>query len=148
MLLKTINFHHRGQDSSQASNTLTNPYADSNTRRDYRTPPDCTKYQTREKYYISHKTESDKKIDEDYLPEGTMIIRTMNGKEVSLFGLALFDSGSTSTLINERAIPHAISAHHGEDQMVTTTQGTYLSKKYFDAKFVSFPEFCKTRHIQ
>ena len=31
--------------------------------------------------------------------------------------------------------------------MVTTTQGTYLSKNYFDASEIMFPEFCKTRII-
>ena len=66
---------------------------------------------------------------------------------MSLFGLCLFDSGSTSTLINERAVPPNVEPRLSDPQVVTTTQGTYSSKNYFDASEIIFPEFCKTRMI-
>ena len=39
--------------------------------------------------------------DDYYLPEGTMSIQLLIEVPVSLFGICLFDSGSTSTLIND-----------------------------------------------
>ena len=74
-----------------------------------------------------------------------MSLRKLNGHPVSLFGLYLFDSGSTSTLINKRAVPPNVEQKLGDDQLVTTTQGTYSSKNYFDASEIMFQEFCKTR---
>ena len=76
-----------------------------------------------------------------------MLIQTLNNRTVALFGLCLFDSGSTSTLINERAIPQIVKPLLGETQQVTTTQGIYESSKFFYAEQISFPEFCKTRYI-
>ena len=77
-----------------------------------------------------------------------MVVTTLNSKSVALFGLCLFDSGSTNTLINERAIPPQVKPRIGPTQQVTTTQGTYDSTKYFLGEVISFPEFCKTRFIQ
>ena len=77
-----------------------------------------------------------------------MVVSTLNKKSVALFGLCLFDSGSTNTLINERAIPHHVDPRIGPTQQVTTTQGTYNSTKYFLGETIYFPEFCKTRFIQ
>ena len=37
----------------------------------------------------------------DYLPEGSVLIQTLNGKQADLYALCLFDSGSTNTLINQ-----------------------------------------------
>ena len=71
----------------------------------------------------------------------------LNGHPVSLFGLCLFDSGSMSMLINERVVPPNINPRLGDDQLVANTQGTYSSKKYFDASEIIFPEICKTRTI-
>ena len=84
---------------------------------------------------------------EDYLPEGNLVIRWLNGKTISLYGLCLFDSGSTSTLINERAIPPGVTPKQGPTQQVTTTQGNYSSSEYFDAQEIVFPDFCTTRKI-
>ena len=101
----------------------------------------------RDNYYVSHNTSTTNNNHQDHLPEGTLSIRTLNGSPVSLFGLCLFDSGSTSTLINERAVPPTVKPKQGDSQLVTTTQGTYASKNYFDASEIMFPEFCKTRMI-
>ena len=101
-----------------------------------------------EHYYTSHSADAKNDNDnKDHLPEGNLTVRFLNETPVSLFGLALFDSGSTSTLINERAVPPNIEPRLGEDQVVTTTQGTYSSTKYFDAAEIMFPDFCKTRVI-
>ena len=100
-------------------------------------------------YYVSYNNdEQDNDQDDDYLPEGTMSIKELNDKPVALFGLCLFDSGSTSTLINERAIPPTVVPKIGPSQEVTITQGTYTSTKYFFGNEISFPEFCKTRYIR
>ena len=100
----------------------------------------------REAYYISHNTNTENKR-EDFLPEGILSLLKLNGHPVSLFGLCLFDLGNTSTLINERAVPPDVTPRLDEDQLVTSTQGTYASKKYFDTLEIMFPEFCKTRNI-
>ena len=71
----------------------------------------------------------------------------LNEVLVSLFRLCLFDFGSTSTLINEHAVPPHALPKHGESQVVTTTQGTYLSSNYFNASKILFLDFCKTRKI-
>ena len=63
------------------------------------------------------------------------------------FSLCLFDSGSSATLLNERAIPAFIKPKVGEPQRFTTTQGSYTSNKFFMAKTISFPEFCKTPFV-
>ena len=102
----------------------------------------------REHYYVSHSTTTtDDNNHQDHLPKGTLSIRMLNGSPVSLFGLCLFDSGSTSTLINEHVVPPEVKPRFGDPQLVTTTQGTYSSKHYFDASEIMFPEFCKTRMI-
>ena len=76
-----------------------------------------------------------------------MSIQLLNDSPVTLFGIYLFDSGSTSTLINTRAVPTTATVRHGANQMVTTTQGTYNSTEYFNAEKLSFPECFKTRFI-
>ena len=84
---------------------------------------------------------------EDNLPEGNMIMKILNEVPVPLFGLWLFDSGSTSMLINKRAVLHQIQALIGCDQQVTTTQGIYSSKEYSNATEITLPNFCKSCHI-
>ena len=93
-----------------------------------------------ENYYVSHNTEA-KENQEDHLPEGNLFIRRLNDTLTSLYGLCLFDSGSTSTLINERAIPPTVAPKQGPTQLVTTTQGNYSSSDYFDAQEIMFPDF-------
>ena len=82
-------------------------------------------------YYVScyNTDEVTNENEDDFLPEGTMVIKTLNKKSIVLYGLCLFDSGSTSTLINERVIPHHVTPEVGPTQQVTTTQGTYNSSK-------------------
>ena len=72
-----------------------------------------------------------------------MSLHSLNGSVISLFVLCLFDSGSTSTLTNERTVPPQVHPKHIESQIVTTTQGTYLLEKYFDAKDIFFTNFAK-----
>ena len=72
-----------------------------------------------------------------------MSICILNDSPVFLFGLCLFDSGSTSILINECAMPPHVWSKEYKQQMVTTTQGTYSSTKYVDAKEMIFPNFCR-----
>ena len=102
----------------------------------------------RENYYVSHSTSAiTNNNNEDHLPEGTLSVWRLNGSLVSLFGLCLFNLDSTSTLINECVVPPNILPKQGENQLVTTTQGSYSSQNYFDASEIMFPEFCKTRII-
>ena len=88
-------------------------------------------YPPRENYYVSYNTNKITIEEEDFLPEGTMLIKILNKQTVALFGLCLFDSGSTSMLMNERAIPHFVKPFIGETQQVTTTQVTYDSNDFF-----------------
>ena len=99
-----------------------------------------------ENYYVSHNTEA-KENQEDHLPEGNLFIRRLNDTLTSLYGLCLFDSGSTSTLINRHAIPPNVAPKQGATQLVTTTQGNFSSSDYFDAQEIVFPAFCSTRKI-
>ena len=64
-----------------------------------------------------------------------------------MFALCLFDSGSTSTLINERSLPMGITPKIGQSQTFTTTQGTYDTSTFFIATDIFFPDFCKSRKI-
>ena len=67
----------------------------------------------------------------DHLPGGSILIQSLNNIRADLHALCLFDSDSTSTLINQHALPPAIKAKTGAIQSFTTTQGTYNSSKYF-----------------
>ena len=141
-------YFHQGQQNSRqfdSNSYLSMPsntnYTDSDPGRD--------RYENRQRdtYYISHNIDNTKGQSNDHIPEGTLSLCKLNGHPVSLFGLCLFDSGSTSTLINEHAIPPNVEPKWGDNQLVTTTQGTYSSKKYFDASEIMFLEFCKIRMI-
>ena len=83
----------------------------------------------------------------DYLPEGSVLIDFLNEVRADLYALCLFDSGSTNTLINHRAVPPGIPIKLGTPQSFTTTQGTYESSKIFQARNIFFPNFCKSRSI-
>ena len=61
--------------------------------------------------------------ESDHLPEGNMVIKTLHDTNIALLGLCLFDSGSTSTLINVHAAPPHIKPKRDPDQQVTTTEG-------------------------
>jgi len=83
----------------------------------------------------------------DYLPEGNVLIRRLNDIKVDTFGLCLFDSGSTTTLMNQRALPRIVKPRVGSVQQYTTTQGTYRAQNYVLAEEILFPDFCKSRII-
>ena len=114
-------------------------YMDNNSGKKNNRPTD--RY---ENYYVSHNREV-KETQEDHLLEGNLFIRKLNGSPTSLYGLCLFDSGSTSTLIDERAIPPNVAPKQGPTQLVITTQGNYSSSDYFDAHIPrsewAFPTF-------
>ena len=77
-----------------------------------------------ETYYVSHNTNTNENNENGHLPEGTLSIQMLNGSLVSSFGLCLFGLGSTGTLINERAVPPDIWPKQGNEELVTTTQGS------------------------
>ncbi len=82
----------------------------------------------------------------NYLPEGNVLLCQINETITHTFALCLFDSGSTTNLLNQRALPVGITPLVlGPPQRFTTTQGTYSSPKYVKARNMSFPEFYKTR---
>ena len=84
----------------------------------------------------------------NYLPEGNVLLCQINETITHTFALCLFDSGSTTNLLNQRALPVGITPLVlGPPQRFTTTQGTYSSPKYVKARNMSFPEFYKTRKI-
>ena len=97
--------------------------------------------------YVVETYANENKLQKDFLPEGSVLIQALNAVEVHLFGLGLFDSGSTTTLINKRSVPSCVSPMVGNAQAFTTTQGTYESSEYFMATKIFFPDFCKTRTI-
>ena len=97
----------------------------------------------RDNHYVSHSTSTSDSDHRDYLPEGSLSVRKLNDSPVSLFGLCLVDSGSTSTLINERAVPPNVKPRLGDPQVVTTTQGTYSSKIISMHSKLYFPNFAK-----
>ena len=77
----------------------------------------------------------------DNLPEGDLIIEILKETNVALFGLCLFDSGSTSTLINEPAIPFHGKGKQESIQKITAAQGNYLLTEYFYAAKLCFSNF-------
>ena len=85
------------------------------------------------------------KMKKDYLPEGSVLVQSLNDDEVDLFGLGLFDSGSTTTLINKRSVPPNVVPKVGNAQSFTTTQGTYKSSEYFMARNIFFQ--ISVRHV-
>ena len=97
-----------GSQFSTASNS--NPY-----QQDHSNHLDHyhTYYSTRDNYYISYNNQNQDTNDTDYLPEVTMVIKTMNVTKVPLFGLCLFDTCSTCTLINKHAILHYVQLRKG-----------------------------------
>ena len=96
-------------------------------------------YINEDNYYVSTHNADNTDINEDYLPEGTCNIASLKDESANLFGLCLFDSDSSLMLINDRAIPITIKLHLGDPQQFTTTQGSYLCRKYFMAKNNNFP---------
>ena len=76
-----------------------------------------------------------------------MLIEFLNDARADLYALCLFDSGSTNTLINHRAVPPCIPVRSGASQLFTTTRGTYESSKIFHARNIFFPDFCKSRSV-
>ena len=67
-------------------------------------------YTSDREYYFndSYNTEDSQKETVDYLPEGNVLIQQMNKTETETFALGLFDSGSTTPLLNQRALPVGI----------------------------------------
>ena len=82
-----------------------------------------------------------------YLRVANILIKKLNNTEVHLFALCLYNSGSTSTLLNEQAIPQGIIAKIGLPQTFTTTQGIYKTNKFFIAEGIFFLDFCKSWQI-
>ena len=144
-----VYFSHQHQHQDTSSH-LSNP--SNQVYQDNLIYPNCLQgdyQQQHNNYYVSYNTDKViKEEDTNFLPEGTMVIKTLNKKSVAPFGLCLFDSGSTSTLINERVISHHVDPKIGPTQQVTMTQGTYNFSKYFMGEEISFPEFCKTCFFQ
>ena len=64
-------------------------------------------------FYVSHNksTEQDNNKNNDnnnHVPEGSYLNRHLNSEEANLFGLCLFESNNSSTLISDRAISRNI----------------------------------------
>lgn len=83
----------------------------------------------------------------DHLPEGLILIQSLNDIQADLHALCLFNSGSSSTLINQHALPPLIKSKMGALQSFTTTQGTDESSKFYVGSNIFFPDFCKSRKI-
>lgn len=83
-------------------------------------------------------------ISHPHLPESMILIKYLNETKVDLFGLYLFDSGSTCTLLNRQTLPSLISSLHGAAQEFTITQGTYSSDEIVTDSEIFFPDFCKS----
>ena len=141
-----VYYNHHRASSSDSNSYISTPRHSHFGSESTEAPRERNQERYREQYYVSHNTD-DNNSHEDHLPEGTISVRSLNGTVVALFGLCLFDSGSTSTLINERTVPPQVKPKQGEKQLVTTTQGNYTSENYFDELDIMFPEFCKTRLI-
>lgn len=84
-------------------------------------------------------------IQEDYLPEGSVLIQTLNNTRADLYALCLFDLDSTNMLINQQSLPPQNPLRSGPAQLFTTTQDE--SSTIFEAKNIYFPNFCKLRRI-
>ena len=115
--LTQVYFHQQQQRSqSDTGSYLSTPsntnYTDTSVNRD--------RQYNNETYYVSYNTTANTQVN-DYLPEGTMSLHSLNVSVVSLFGLCLFDSGcsgSTSTLINEHAVSPRVHPKFRESQIV------------------------------
>ena len=66
----------------------------------------------------------------DHLPEGSVLIQTLNDIRADLHALCPFNLGSTNTLINHFVVPPEIPVRVGASQSFTTT--------------IVFPDFCKS----
>ena len=100
-------------------------------------------------YYLNevHQVSDNQKEELDYSPEGYVYLDKMNGNDTHLHCLGLFDSGSTTTLLNKRAIPRSVEPMLGHPQEFTTTQGSYRSDGIISITKLTFPQFCKSREI-
>ena len=136
-----VYFHQRNSDNGSHLSTPNN----SNYIKT--TPIDQTKNNqyNHTHYYISHNVQEP--TEDDYLPEGTMSKKLLNDIPLSLFGLSLFDSDSTSTLINIHVVSPQAKAKLGSNKMVTLIQHTCPSIEYFNAAKISFRNSCKTRFV-
>ena len=117
---------------------LSNPTRNPHKQRRY-------EYHLNETHQIKKMKQSSESID--HSPEGYAILEGMNGSTANLHCLGLFDSGSTSTLLNKRAIPKDVQPQTGHPQQFTTTQGNYVSDGILKIKKIFFPQFCKARYV-
>ena len=130
-----INNNTSQNPSSESSDTRSQT-SNSNSTRSFRYPsgyPNNDNGNNTNYYqgqYVVESYNQEKVGTQDYLPEGSILIKELNDKTVNLFGLCLFDSGSTTTLINKRSVPPAVVPSRGNSQAFTTTQGTYESREF------------------
>ncbi len=140
--LDNTSYDGRSQTSSSRSHPSTHtPNAENNTT--------YNPYTYNGGSYVCETYNDERQQDnqEDHLPEGNILIKNINGTQVDTFALCLFDSGSTVTLFNERALPLGVKPKVGQKQSFTTTQGTYSAQNYVLTKDIYFPEFCHTFSI-
>ena len=131
----------RSQYSEHSNNNSSRPSRPSRPSRSsalsFRYPPGYPKQDNRQNNqgnYFVQTYNNEEICNHDFFPEYNILIKKLNDVDVHLFALCLYDSGSTSTLINEQAIPHGIIAKNGMPQTFTTTQGTYETSKFFAAE--------------
>ena len=74
--------------------------------------------------------------------------KNMNQQILTVFGLGLFDSGVSSTLINKRLLHMNVIPIKGRSQRVTTTQETYDAEEYVEVDLISFPDFTSSRKFE
>ena len=110
----------RSQMSSRSHHLTYTPNAENNTA--------YNPYTYNGSYVCETYNDERQDIKEDHLPEGNVLIKTINETQVDTFALCLFDSGNTVTLLNERALPPGIKPKVGQKQSFTTTQGTYSAQ--------------------
>ena len=106
----------------------------------------------RYEYYFNEIHQVKKKMKQsseaiNYSPEGYTRLEGMNGITANLHCLGLFDSGSTSTLLNKRSLPEDVQPQTGHPQQFTTTQGNYVSDRIIKITKIFFPQFCKARYV-
>ena len=87
--------------STQANNNNRNPYTDYGNNNFGS--------------YVCETYDNEGEKENDFLPEGNILIKTINGKPANTFALCLFDSGSTVTLMNQRALPPGITPKVGNN---------------------------------
>ena len=83
----------------------------------------------------------------DLIPHVLALALNIGGIESRFQLVALFDTGSSVTLIKSSAIPNQAQVNHTQEGLFSTAAGVYRSADLVTLKTISFPEFSPSRRF-